>query len=222
MAVVAPIVKLRFGRLFVRLGPAPVEDNNVFAIRCGDQVCALRAAAIAENFDSALTFYVELCQAFRDLSNNCWFELRQRRKGIPNVVADNVAIKGYTQSGGLYGDVQKINISSLLNEYWLGGIFRVFGTTEIPASAAVQLATALGEKNLGDKNELPNNLVLVVEKCYHHGDPYLLALFGNDRLGAVRAAIAVAASGLKQPLVEVGSNYFEESGKRDKRSPTSY
>lgn len=202
-------MQLRFGRISVRLGPAPVEEHNFFSIRCMGSTCVLRAAAFAEDFDSALTFYVELCQAFRLLSPRCWFELeRLRKKRLPQAVAKTVSIKGYTQRGAVYGDVLRCHISSLLNEYWISGRFRMFGTQEIPTTAALELAVAFGHKTLRDTDELPNNVLFMAEKHYQHGEPYILVAFENGQLSSVRRAVTDAAAGLKRPLLEVGSSYF--------------
>jgi len=203
-------MRLGIGKLYVRLGSKPIEENNYFSIRCDSSSCSLRAAAFAEEFDRGLTFYVELCEALRDLTECCWFELRKlRKKRLPQFIANSVAIKGYTHCGGLYGGVLVRDLSPLLNEFWLGGTFRILGTTEIPAAGAIEVANALDDRKLQENGELPSNLVLISEKQYRYGEPYMQVLFDKTCLNSVRGAITRVAAGLRHPLIEVGAAYFE-------------
>jgi hypothetical protein len=88
-------MKFRFGNLILRLGSAPVEENNFFSIERRGETSVLRAAILAEKFDSSLTFYVEVSEGACKAAENCWFELQRRSQNrLPHETFKGVHIAG--------------------------------------------------------------------------------------------------------------------------------
>ena len=198
-------MKLRFGNVYLRLGAAPTATSNFFSLHCGASACVLRVATFAEQFDSALTFYVELADGLCSFTERCWFELqRQRRRRLPDEIATNLRRFGYTQQGALYGPIRCDNISLLLNEFWLSDRFRIIGTPDITATKALELAASIAPSEQVDSLTLPAKTIFALEKQYLGNEPFLFALFANQRVSSVRKLISRAAAGLKRPLLEVG------------------
>ena len=197
-------MRFRFCNFFVRLGSAPVEENNFLAIEHHRSTCLVRVAALAEQFDAALAFYMDVSVAMRAASDGCWFELRRRtKKRLPAEAVKGTGIVGYTQEGALYGSIGSDDIRALLNEYWLSDRFRMIGTSRIPVSAAVALAIELDDKDLSDEL-LPTNVMFVLEIQYLTGESYLVALVDESALESTRELISRAATRLLRPLLEVG------------------
>lgn len=199
-------MKFRFGNLSLRLGSAPVEENNLFSIERRGETSVLRAAIFAENFDSSLTFYVEVAEGACKAAENCWFELqRPSRNRLPHETFKDVRIAGYTQSGALYGHFGSEVVSTLLNEVWLGARFRIIGTVQMNADAAVELANSIVNRNLQEVLTLPEKVTFVLEKQYLRGEPFLVVVFPNDALTSMREIISRAAARLHRPLLETGT-----------------
>ncbi|HEY1938410.1 MAG TPA: hypothetical protein VGJ33_10795 [Candidatus Angelobacter sp.] len=198
-------MKFRFGNLTLRLGSAPVEENNFFSIERRGATTVLRAAIFAENFDPSLTFYVEVSEGACKAAENCWFELQRRsRKRLPHETFKGVCIAGYTQSGALYGHVGSEVVSTLLNEVWLNGPFRIIGTVQMNADSAVELANSIINRDLHEALTLPEKVTFVLERQYLRGEPFLVVVFQNDALTSIREIISGAATRLHRPLLETG------------------
>lgn len=201
-------MKLQLGDFFVRLGSSPIEENNFISIECQISICLLRVGAFAEQFDSALGFYMDLCKAMRGTSESCWFELQRRtRKRLPNEIVKGVNVVGYTQKGALYGNLGSDEIITLINEFWLSDRFRIIGTSRVAAGTAVELVEAL-DNSLLDKdtgtNALPTSIMFVLEKCYFAAEPFLVLLVDNAARNSTRELVSRAATRLHRPLLEVG------------------
>ena len=199
-------MKFRFGNLTLRLGSAPVEENNFFSIERRGETSVLRAAIFAEKFDSSLTFYVEVSEGACKAAENCWFELQRRRRSrLPHETFKGVRIAGYTQRGALYGRVGSEVISTLLNEVWQGGQFRIIGTAQVNADSAAELANFIISRDLHVALTLPEQATFVLERQYLRGEPFLVVVFQNHALSSIREIIGRAAVRLHRPLLETGT-----------------
>jgi hypothetical protein len=212
-------MKFRFCNFFLRLGPAPIAANNFFSIQHHGPSSLVRVAAFAEQFDAALSFYMEVSVAMRGATDSCWFELQRRtRKRLPSEVVKGIGMVGYTQHGALYGDIGSEGIRELINEFWLSDRFRMVGTSRIPPATAVELAKALDNKGLDDRDAgahaLPTSVLFVLEKQHVTGEPFLALLVDNRLVNSTRELISRAAARLQRPLLEVGPEAWPPENSR--------
>jgi len=198
-------MKFRLSNLFVRLGSAPTEEDNFISIERTGANCLIRVAACAEKFDASLAFYMEVSAGMRGGSDSCWFELQRRtRKRLPSEIIKGVGVVGFTRQGALYGNIGSYEIMTLINEFWLSDRFRIIGTSRIPAITAVELATALDKCLHNTTDELPTNVIFVLEKQYFADEPFLVLLVDSRTLNSTRELVSRAGARLQRPLLEVG------------------
>ena len=199
-------MEFRFLGWYLRLGSAPIAKDNFLSIQRRRSNCLLRVAALAEQFDIALTFYVEVCQSMRGGGESCWFELqRQKRTRLPTEILNGIEMVGRTRHGALYGSVGSAEISAFMNEFWLSDRFRMIGTSGIPNITVVELATALDDKTLHDMDcTLPTGVIFVLEKQHVAGEPFLVLLVDDRAENSTREVITRAAARFRHPLLVVG------------------
>src|SRR6266576_3414990 len=197
-------MKFRFSNFFVRLGSAPTETNNFISIETRGASALIRVAACAEEFYVGLTFYMEVAVAMGGATDSCWFELQRKRERLPNEIVKGVGMVGHTQHGALYGNIGSGEIRTLINEFWQSDRFRMIGTSQIPATTAVELTTTL-DKNLHSTPDiLPTSVLFVLERQYFTDKPFLLLLVDNRILNSTREMFNRAAARLQHALLEVG------------------
>ena len=203
-------VKFQLGKLFVQLGREPHGPNS-YSIRFGEgsSPCRLDVGAFAESFDSALSFYIDFTRALTSLSDSCWFELRTwRPKRLPKAIGSKVPLQGFTLRGGFYGDVGAEQLSSVFNSYWLGTTPRIFGALPMPASSALEMATALTTTNIQEIRELPQKAIFVAEKQLRGPDEYFTVLFRPNHINEVKTALVDSSTAnLKHPLLEAREDF---------------
>lgn len=197
-------MKFRLRNFDVRLGSAPTETNNFISIENRGASVSIRVAACAEEFYVGLGFYMEIAAAMCGVADSCWFELQRTRKRLPREIVEGVAVVGYTRQGALYGNIGSDEIRTLINEFWQGDRFRMIGTSQMPATAAVELAIAL-DKNLHDTaGTLPTGVVFLLERQYFTDEPFLVLLVDSRILDSTRELLSREAARFQRPLLEVG------------------
>jgi hypothetical protein len=198
-------MKIRLGNWFVRLGASPTEDNNYASVERGAENSLLRVSACAEEYDSSLGFYMEVCGALGRSAESCWFELRDpTRRKIPKEIDRGACWVGYTNGGALYSVTAPHRIVSLVSEFWPSNRFRILGTDRISSVAAVELATSLHKGLKGANQKLSESVVFVSEKQYFADQSLLVVLVRSSALNSSYDLVVRSATRLKRPLLEVG------------------
>jgi hypothetical protein len=203
-------MKFRLKNFILQLGPAPTEEANFFSIeRRENGVSLLRAGTFAEKFDSSLTFYVKISESISAEVGNCWFELQRRgRKRQLYDSLKKIDIVGDLQSGTLYGQVRPETVSTLLNEFWLDGQFRIIGAVNMAGASALEIASTISSTKILDIVSLPHQVSFILEMHHLRGEPFLIIAFRDCLLSSVRNAISLAAAALLAPLLEIGSGWW--------------
>jgi hypothetical protein len=197
-------MKFRLCNFYLRLGAAPTETNNFISIENRGTNVSIRVAACAEKFYVGLAFYMEISAAMCGAADSCWFELRRTRRRLPSEIVKGVGVVGYTRQGALYGNIGSDEIRTLINEFWQGDRFRMIGTSQIPATTAVELAIALDKNSHHTAGVLPKSVTFLLERQYFSDEPFLVLLVDGRRLDSMRELISRAASRFQRPLLEVG------------------
>ena len=197
-------MKVGLGNWFVRLGPSPSEDNNFVSVERGAENSLIRVAACAEEYDSYLGFYMEVCGALGRSVENRWFELQRPRKRIPEEIASSASLVGYSKIGALYSVTAAGRILSLVSEFWPGDRFRILGTRSIPSMAAVEQAISLDEGLKDAAQKLSADTVFALEKQFFADESLLAILVRNSAVDFSYDLVVRSAARLKQPLLDVG------------------
>ena|SRR5579871_2256428 len=197
-------MKIRLGNWFVRFGPSPTEDNNFVSVERGPENSLIRVSACAEQHDSSLGFYMEVCGALGRNTDSCWFELQRPRRKIPPEIDRGANLVGYTNGGALFLVTASHRIASLVSEFWPSDRFKILGTEPISSAAAVELANSL-DKGLRDAaHSLSKSVVFALEKQYFNDESLLAILVPSPAVDFSYDLIVRSASRLTRPLLEVG------------------
>lgn len=185
-------MKFRIGKIFAEFGRSP-DQRNLVEIRSSEGTgCRVLIGLLAESFDSALSFYIDLSERMMADSNSNVVELTGRNV---RQVCKELKMKPefLSTSTAIYRQFPAHLIGRFFNASWLACSIRIIG------SQANSCSDFVSHK---DEDGLPPGLDFVIEKKSVGVSDFLSIRWGDSKCPDLIAFLRARSGDLKHSLVE--------------------